>query len=655
MSADASVTLLSMKENEKGTITEISGGPELAEKLKAMGLHPGREVAKRTPRGYRGPVMVDVMGSRVALGRGMAADILIKVRTGGILLTGNPNVGKSVVFSRLTGIDVISSNYPGTTVTYTTGRAILAEEHFSITDVPGAYSLSPANKAEEAAKALILARGKDLLVHVLDATNLERNLFFALEVLELGAPVIMLLNKSDIAKRNGIAIDAARLEALLGTKVIPFVATTGEGCKALDDAIAGFLRGELHVNKPHPSTSDEKWLRIGKITAECQRVTHKHASFLEKLEDLTSRPSTGLPFAFIALIAAFLTVRFAGEGLIKLVLDPLFNGAYLPLLEKAAGHLNPGGLLRALLLGASGRPMESFGLLTTGLYIPFVTVMPYLVVFYLVLGFAEDVGYLPRLSVLLDNSMHRLGLHGYSAIPLMLGLGCKVPAILAVRVLESRRERVVATALTLAAAPCMPQSAMIISILAPYPLKYTLAVFAILALAGIAAGLGLSRIIKGDTPELFLEVPAYHLPSFKALRIKLWLRFRDFLAEAVPMILLGILIINALDIAGILNNAAEIFRMPVTRFLGLPGDTVSVMALGFLRKDISIAMLIPFHLLPGQLVVASVFLTLYLPCLGTFMVTIRELGVKDAMTVFLLNFIGAILLAASLNLLFSQG
>ncbi len=640
-----------MKEHEKGCVIEISGGGALAEKLKAIGIHPGRQVTKRTPKGYNGPITVEVMGSKVALGRGMAKNITVKVSCGMLMLTGNPNVGKSVVFSRLTGLDVISSNYPGTTVAYTSGTAVLGGEHFSVIDVPGTYSLSPANKAEEAARKMILEDGKELLVHVLDSTNLERNLFFALELMGLGTPMIILLNKSDIARRRGISIDAAKLEAVLKIKVIPFVATTGEGLKTLNDTVRLFRAGGLPQYDAPPTSADEKWRFIGKLAAQCQTISHKHPSLLEGLEDFTSRPSTGIPFAFAAMIAVFLAVRTTGETLITYVLDPVFNNVYIPALAKASDFLHLSGIMKALLLGASMKPMEDFGLLTTGLYIPLVSVMPYLVAFYLVLGFMEDLGYLPRLSVLLDSVMHKLGLHGYGTIPLMLGLGCKVPAILAVRVLENRRERVIATALTLAAAPCMPQSAMILSVLAPYPIRYTAAVFIALAATGAAAGLALNRILKGETPEIFIEIPPYQIPSLTVLWSKTWLRLKNFLVEAVPMIFVGVLIINILGMTGVLGAVTEIFKYPVTHFLGLPADTVSVMTLGFLRKDISIAMLIPFGLGPGQLVVASVFLTLYLPCLGAFMITIRELGLKDSMGVFALNFFTAALLATALNLL----
>ncbi|MFA6434701.1 MAG: fused ferrous iron transport protein A/B [Elusimicrobiales bacterium] len=651
MKNDRTSDLLSMKEHEKGCVIEISGSPEMTEKLKAMGLHPGRQVTKRTPGDYPGPVTVEVMGSRIALGRGMAGRISVKVHCGTILLTGNPNVGKSVVFSRLTGLDVVSANYPGTTVSYTSGSAVLGGEQFSVVDVPGAYSLTPANRAEETARKMILEDGKELLIHVLDSTNLERNLFFALELMGFGTPMIILLNKSDIARRRGISIDAAKLEAALKIKVIPFAATTGEGLTALNDSVRLFRAGGLPAPAAPPASADEKWRFIGGLASQCQTIAHKHPSFLEKLEDFTSSPATGIPFAFMAMAAVFLAIRTAGETLINYVLAPVFNGVYIPALEKASDLLHLSGLLKTLLVGASMKPLEDFGLLTTGLYIPLVSVMPYLAAFYLVLGFMEDLGYLPRLSVLLDGAMHKLGLHGYGTIPLMLGLGCKVPAILAVRVLENRRERIIATALTLAAAPCMPQSAMILSILSPYPLKYTMAVFLALAAAGAAAGLALNRLLKGETPELFIEIPPYQMPSLTVLWSKTWLRLKDFLTEAAPMILAGVLMVNLLGISGILSVLTGIFKYPVTHLLGLPAEMVSVMTLGFLRKDVSIAMLAPFGLGPGQLVVASVFLTLYLPCLGAFMVTIRELGVKDALGVFILNFCAAVLLAGALNLL----
>ncbi|OGR41982.1 MAG: hypothetical protein A2X35_11205 [Elusimicrobia bacterium GWA2_61_42] len=581
----------------------------------------------------------------------MASAVTVKVRARKILLAGNPNVGKSVVFSRLTGLEVISSNYPGTTVGYTSGWTILAGERFSIVDVPGAYSHEATNKAEEVAGRILGEEGTALILNVVDATNLERNLFYTLELAALGLPLVILLNKWDIASRRGVDIDAPELERRLGVKVIPFVATTGVGLAGLKTAVEDFNAGRLPAPAPVPGSPDDKWKLIGRISAECQKITHKHPTLLEKIEDITSRPSTGLPFAAAVMAAVFLAIRAVGEGLINHVLDPLFRLAWMPLATSALSGLADGGFLKTLLLGVTPAPMESFALLTTGLYIPFVTVLPYIISFYAALGLLEDIGYLPRLAIMLDSSMHRLGLHGYGTIPLMLGLGCKVPAILAARVLETRRERVIATALTLGLAPCMPQTAMIFSLLSPYPLKYTVAVFAAVAAAGIASSLALSRLLKGETPELFLEVPPYQTPCGPMLAKKLYFRVKDFLTEAVPMIVLGVLIISLMDLGGVLQALSGFFKPAVTGLLGLPADTVSVMTLGFLRKDVSIAMLTPFQLAPGSLVVASVFLSLYLPCLGGFMVTVRELGAGDASKVFAMNFAAALLFASALNLL----
>ncbi|HAT71429.1 MAG TPA: ferrous iron transporter B [Elusimicrobia bacterium] len=644
------ITLLSMRESESGYVVEAGSGLQQS-RLKAMGILPGRQVIKRSPEGSGGPVLVEVLGTRLAIGRGMASRITVKVRARRLLLAGNPNVGKSVVFSRLTGLEVVSSNYPGTTVGYTSGWTILAGERFSIVDVPGAYSHEATNKAEEVASRLLAEEGTALIIDVVDATNLERNLFYTLELASLGLPMVILLNKWDIARRRGVAIDAPELERRLGVKIVPFVATTGEGLAGLMTAVEDFNAGRLPAPAAVPPGPDDKWKLIGRISAECQRITHKHVTLLEKIEDITSRPSTGLPFAAAVMAAVFWTIRAAGEGLINHALDPLFRQGWLPLVNSALSGLAEGGFIKTLLLGTTPLPMESFGLLTTGLYIPFVTVLPYIVSFYAALGLLEDIGYLPRLAIMLDSSMHKVGLHGYGTIPLMLGFGCKVPAILATRVLETRRERVVATALTLGLAPCMPQTAMIFSLFSPYPVKYTLAVFAAVAAAGIASSLALSRLLKGETPELFLEIPPYQAPCAPMLAKKIYFRVKDFLTEAVPMIILGVLIINLMEMGGILGYLSGLFKPVVTGLLGLPADTVSVMTLGFLRKDVSIAMLAPFHLAPGSIVVASVFLSLYLPCLGSFMVTLRELGASDAAKVFAMNLISALLAASALNLL----
>jgi ferrous iron transport protein B len=267
------------------------------------------------------------------------------------------------------------------------------------------------------------------------------------------------------------------------------------------------------------------------------------------------------------------------------------------------------------------------------------------------MSFLEDLGYLPRLAVLLDGWLHRIGLHGYAGIPAILGLGCKVPAIMATRILESKREKFIAMVLICLVAPCLPQSAMIFSVLGKYGFFYLGVVFGVTFLAGLTSSFLLGRILKGETPELFLEIPAYQWPALPMLLKKLWMRVKGFLFEAVPLIAVGVFIVNILEIFGGLRFLTKIFSPVVTRFLGLPAELVSIVMVGFLRKDISIALLLPYHLTAKQLTVAVTFLVLYLPCLATFFVVLKELGLKDTLKILLLTLSVAFLTAIILNIL----
>ncbi|MEW5951994.1 MAG: ferrous iron transporter B [Elusimicrobia bacterium] len=571
-----------------------------------------------------------------------------------IILTGNPNVGKSVVFSRLTNIGAVSSNYPGTTVEILLGKAKLAGETFDISDVPGAYSLGSDNEAERIAAEVISSKQYDLIIHVLDATALERNLFFSFSIIESQKPVIFLLNKSDLAKNKGIYIDPKKLSSYLGVKVLPIIATTGEGFEELNSLIKSFISNssDFIPVKQFPKSEGDKWKIIGEISRSCQRIEHKHPGLAEKLEIMTSTPNTALPFAAAVIISSFFIIRFIGENLINYVLDPLFSQYYMPLILKIKDfNLNP--LIQSFLLGKTLSPTESFGILTTGIYIPFVTVLPYIFSFYLILSLTEDIGYLPRLAVILDRFSHKIGLHGYGTIPLIMGLGCKVPGILSLRILETRKEKIIAASLLFLFSPCMPQTAMIFSILSPFPIKYTFLVFGYLFILGMSAGFILNKIIKQETPELFMEIPPYQIPSFKMLIFKLKIRLKEFIKDAVPMIIFGVALINILDISGSIEKITSFFSPVFSRLLNLPGEMGALMAIGFLKKDVSIAMLAPFNLTASQLVTASVFLVSYMPCAASLFVLRKELGIKNFFAAVSFNFIISLfftwLLSAILN------
>jgi len=539
-----------------------------------------------------------------------------------IILMGNPNVGKSVVFSRLTGIEVISSNYPGTTVEYTMGKTTIGGESAEVIDPPGVYSLEPSCKAEEVTRE-IFEEGADVVVDVVDATNLERNLNLTLQILERGLPTVVVLNLWDVASRTGINIDLEALERELGVPILTAVAVSGQGIRELVEAIP-----EAKVPPPiRFDSSDQRWARVGEIVERNQRVVHKHPTILERMEEATIKPLFGIPFGLLVLYLSFTGVIRLGEFLIDYILDPVF-AVYGSFITNLVGQ-HTSGVLRDILIGTSPEIETSFGLLTTGLYVPLGMVMPFVIPFYIVLGVLEDVGYLPRISVLVDALMHRVGLHGAAIVPCILGLGCNVPGVMATRVLESPKQRYLAATLMAVSVPCAAQNAMIWGLLGPFGLRYIAIVYGTLALVFITTGFILSRIIGGESPEIFLEIPPYRVPDGRALFKKTWMRSKYFLKEAVPYVLLGVFLMNVLFITGIVDAVGSLAQPIVNGLFGLPKDAAATMIVGFLRKDVAVGMLAPLGMTAGQLVVASVVLAMYFPCVATFVVFMKELGLKN--------------------------
>jgi len=556
-----------------------------------------------------------------------------------ILLIGNPNVGKSVFFSRITGVKVIASNYPGTTVGFTKGSMKLGEEEVEVIDVPGTYTLEPTSKAEEVASQML--QDGDLVINVADATNLERNLYLTQELLERQIPVIVALNIWDDTKHKGITIDVAKLEERLGVPVLPTVAVTGQGIKELVDRIPEATSPALPQR-----THDERWAAVGDIIEHVQTITHHHHTWLERLQDASVKPRTGLPIAAFTLVASFFVIRFIGEGLIGYVMEPLFDKLWAPLMMKLSGLLGSGfwhDMLIGKLFDGEIDFFQSMGVLTTGLFIPLGAVLPYILAFYLILGLLEDVGYLPRLAVLLDNLMHRVGLHGYAIIPTMLGLGCAVPAILSTRILESKRERFIAATLISIALPCAASQAMIIGLVGAEGWQYVAMIYGTLFLVWLILGLIINRVARGFSPELLIEIPPYRRPSWRAVFTKLWMRVYGFLREALPIILIAIFAIGILYNLGVFDAIANFAAPVVSGLFGLPEDSVVAIVVGFLRKDVAIGLLAPLSLSATQLVVGCVVLTMFLPCIAAFVVLARELGVKG-----LLAAIGIMLAATAI-------
>jgi len=569
-----------------------------------------------------------------------------------IYLIGNPNVGKSVVFSRLTGVQVISSNYPGTTVELSKGYLSLGGEKIEVVDLPGTYSLESTSKAEEVAVSLLKEYSKNeiAVLNILDSTNLERNLLLTLQLIEAGFPVIACLNMCDDAAHRGVHLDIKKLEGILGIPVISTCAITGVGIKQLIERIPE--ASPAHRNK---ISHEELWKEIGRVIDQVQRLEHRHHSIREILEDASVRPFTGVLMATGVIYVSFKIVRFTGEMIINKMADPLFINFYQPLLERLSSSWQEKGFWFHLLIGDLLNQKidfkQSLGVLTTAPYIEFGMVLPYVISFYFILSLLEDIGYLPRLAILLDNLLHRLGLHGYAIIPVLLGFGCNVPGILATRVLESKRERFIASTIISIGVPCVPLQAMIFGLLGKFGGFYVAGVYLVLLILVVILGLILNRVLTGYSPEFLLEIPPYRFPSLRMLWQKLYFRIRGFLIEAAPVVLIGVAAINILIYFNLFDIISGVFAPVIHNLFGLPKEAIIALVIGFLRKDVAVGMLMPLGLSAKQLFIAATLLAISFPCIAAFIVLWKELGWKYLIKSTLIMAAVSVIVGATLNFL----
>ncbi|RKX78265.1 MAG: ferrous iron transport protein B [Spirochaetes bacterium] len=606
-----------------------------------------------------------------------------------ILLVGQPNVGKSVLFSRLTGIKTVVSNYSGTTVAFARGKMRWNGTDFTVVDAPGTYSLEPLDDASWVTVDLIDDARR--IINVVDASHLERHLPLTMEVLAQNKPTILVLNMSDEARYRGITIDAEKLSHKLGVPVIPIVARSGEGVKKMISTLftLQIQKGEEEKDeRGHPghhphlfrktkrkhiddhSHLDRRkiWEEIGNIVSDVQTLKHHHKSFAERMEELTVHPLWGSLFALIVLFLSFSLIRLIGEFLISggvgIIGEPwmelpfgtelLFENLLKPLLKELSLVLGEKGFLHRLLIGTliEGEIdfSQSFGILTSGLFIPLAAVLPYLVSFYLVLSLLEDVGYLPRLAVFMDSLMHRIGLHGYAIIPTLLSLGCNVPGIMATRILETKRQRFITATLISIAVPCAALQAMIVALVGDRGALPLAIVYGTLLLVWIVLGIILRFVAKGFKPELLIEIPPYRLPDLNTLLSKLWMRLLSFFKEALPIIIGTVLVVNILYQFQLFDLLARLTEPLVTRMWGMPKEAIVPLFVGILRKDVAMGMFIPLQLTTKQLVVASVVLAMFFPCLATFVILFRELGIKEGLKSTGIMFLTVFIAGSALNL-----
>lgn len=549
-------------------------------------------------------------------------------------------MGKSVVFTKLSGVCADSSNYAGTTVTYTSGYIQIENRQIRLIDVPGTYSLNASCEAEQVA-ADFLKQGAAVILCVLDATNLQQSIRLALELLEQHIPILFLLNLYDVAQRQGIHIDLAALQAQLGAKVIPTVAVKGTGLEQAKQELEYLLNrqemGSLCQNCPaFPSEINQAEVSFfydrGSFLAQAEGITRavqtkklQKMSSLDRLGELMIKPFPGIFLALIILGGAILAVIGGGELLIATLFDPLVE--FLT------------GMFRTIFSGFIADPfwknilIGDFGIFITSFEWILGSIFPYVLMFYAVFSFLEDCGYLPRLGVLFDNIMSRLGLQGGSIVTILLGYGCAVPAILGSRSATTRKERLIITAIVCFAVPCTSQTGALLRLFSRYaavmvPLIVCLS-FVIMLLIAVL----LKKLIKGRTEPMLIEIPNLLLPSPKTYLSKLKLRMKHFFTEAELPMLLAIVLIAVIASSNLLESLGKWMSPLVVDWLGLPQEASVALVTGIIRREMAVAPLLSLNLTPLQTFVGGTVSLLYLPCLSVFAVLVKEFRLRTALLI----------------------
>ncbi len=560
-----------------------------------------------------------------------------------IALVGNPNVGKSSVFHALTGVYVEVSNYPGTTVDVSSGRigdAVLL-------DTPGVYGISAFQDEERV--ALDIIRTADAVLNVVDAAHMDRDLFLTLQIIDMGFPTVVALNMMDEAATHGLKIDVAKLSQSLGVPVVPCVAAHRRGIAKLKVAALQATRGHCKRDRSiadavliseddeaacrrarivPPGTREqvyrERRKRADAIVAAVVSETNTGANLSTRIGRLTIHPTWGL-----VILAGFLVAMYyvLGVGLAQWVVNitekEWMNGHYVPWIAGLGARVvRDGSFVSQLLFG-------EFGLLTMTVSYLVGLLLPLVVGFNLILSVMEDSGYLPRIAVLVDRVMTKIGLNGRAVIPMILGFGCVTMATITTRLMGTKRERTIATFLLALAIPCSAQLAVIAAMLAPLGVGYTLIFAGILITIYGLAGLVINRVLPGESSMLLIDLPPLRLPQMGNVLHKTYLKSEMFLMEAGWLFAIGSTVVAALNAWGVLN-ALQGFLAPVTEgWLGLPRQAANAFIMGFVRRDFGAAGLYDLSLTPNQVMVSLVTITLFVPCIASVMMMFKERGRRE--------------------------
>ena len=570
-----------------------------------------------------------------------------------IVLVGNPNVGKSALFNALTGLRATVSNYPGTTVEVYSGR--LTSDGAEVVDSPGLNSLLPLSEDEQVTWDLVRSvRGEEgaVVVQVADAKNLRRALLLTLQLGQLEVPTVLVLNMHDEAEARGIRVDVRGLEAALGIPVRTTVATRGLGIEGVTAALAAARAPRNHLPLPEDVAGPALALLTGRdarpeappaflaryheaLLAHAEAITRRHATnggapgahLSRRLGRLAVHPVWGWPILAGVLWALYEFVGVFGAGtLVDLVEEGLFHGYLNPWAVALFAHV-PWAFARDLFVG-------EYGLVTMGLSYGLAIVLPIVATFFTAFALLEDSGYLPRLAVMSDRVFRVMGLNGKAVLPMVLGLGCDTMATLTTRILPTRKERVLATLLLALGVPCSAQLGVILAMLAVVP--FTAAAIWFAAVAGVMVSVGwlAARVLPGERGDFVIELPPMRLPALSNVLSKTVARVEWYLKEALPLFLVGTLLLFALDRLRLLDTVTRLGEPVVTGILGLPAEASAAFLVGFLRRDFAATRLFDMSRGGGldvvQLVVAMVTITLFIPCIANVFMIAKERGWRTA-------------------------
>ncbi len=621
-----------------------------------------------------------------------------------IALAGNANVGKSVIFNQLTGLGQIIGNWPGKTVERAEGLLVHHGKNIRIIDLPGIYSLSTYSQEELVTREYIALGYPDVVVNVIDATALERNLFFTLQLIEMQIPLVLAVNLVDIAKKKGININYTRLSKIFKIPVVETVATKGVGVhEIVDDALElklkktketqskirygseiekriDLLEFELkQITLEHPlrwaaiKLLEEDIEIINLIKKKAPHIIEKAQKLSKEIEQVHKEPCATVIAAERYATAARIVSKVQtheqpqkpswGERLDELTMHSIwgyivlfavmlsilgfitfFGGWLTEFLQSLFEQFNPNisGFL----------PEIAWNGAVVGFYASLAVALGFILPFYLILGVLEDSGYLPKVAYLMDRPCHTMGLHGKACMPLLVAFGCNVPACAGCRILETNRDRFIALILS-TLIPCSARTVVILGLVGAYVgIQWALALYVFDFLLIFLIGRLLNKILPGVSVGIIMEMPPYRIPSINVVIKQAWVRFKPFLLTAIPLIIIGSVLVEAMRLTNVLSIISDVLSPITVTWFGLPAFTGFLFIFGVLRKEAALVLLITVAgttnilsvMSPLQMIVFTLVIMIYVPCVATIEAMVRETGWKRAFEITVFEIVLAIII-----------